>query len=128
MEPFPHFRHATEPTFLIISILNYGDPRFIQAFETDCSLDSTAPQSLWTTVVQSLVVICRDPVDVCLVGFPYMCRADDLDHDAKGSEPSEYRNQGSYLSISSNMLSFQYLWNFSFGVYQGLSSWPLPCS
>ena len=40
-------------------------------------------------MVQSLVVICRDPVDVCLVGFPYMCRADDLDHDAKGSEPSE---------------------------------------
>lgn len=86
---FPHFRHATEPAFLIISTLNHGDPRFIQAFEADCSLDITAPQSLWTTVIQSLVVICRDLADVCPVGFSDMCRADDFDRDAKGGEPSE---------------------------------------
>ena len=45
--------------------------------------------SLWTIVVQSLVVICRDPVDICPVGFPNMGGADDFDRDAKGGKPSE---------------------------------------
>ena len=97
MEPFSHFRHATELAFLIISTLNHGDPRFIQAFEADCSLDITALQSLWTTVVQSLVVFFRNHVDVCPVGFPDMCGADDFDRDTKGSEPSE--ELGAYCNI-----------------------------
>ena len=40
-------------------------------------------------MVQSLVVIYRDPVDVCLVRFPDMSGADDFNCDAKGGEPSE---------------------------------------
>lgn len=49
----------------------------------------SAALSLWTTVVQSLVVMCRNLVDVCPVGFPDMRGADDFDRDTKGSEPSE---------------------------------------
>ena len=46
-------------------------------------------QSLWTTVVQSLVVIFHNPVDVCPVGFPDIPGADDFHRDTKGGEPSE---------------------------------------
>ena len=53
------------------------------------SLSLYASYSLWTTVVQSLVVCFRDPVDVCPVGFPDMRGADDFNCDAKGGEPSE---------------------------------------
>ena len=40
-------------------------------------------------MVQSLVVMCRNLADVCPVGFPDMCGADDFDRDTKGGEPSE---------------------------------------
>ena len=46
-------------------------------------------QPLWTTLVQSMVVMFRDLADVCLVGFPDMHRTDDFNRGTKGGEPSE---------------------------------------
>ena len=49
----------------------------------------SAPLSLWTIVVQSLVVMCSNLADVCPERFLDMCRTDDFDRGSKGSEPSE---------------------------------------
>ena len=55
-------------------------------------------------MVQSLVVIYRDPVDVCLVRFPDMCGADDFNCDAKGGEPSEELGAHSDIHMGEEML------------------------
>ena len=64
----------------------------------------SAALSLWTTVVQSLVVMCRNFADVCPVGFPDMCGADDFDRDTKGGEPSKELGAYSNIQMSKEVL------------------------
>ena len=77
--------------------LDHDGPKFIQPAEAYQAKNITASQSLWTTVVQSLVAISRDHADVNPVRFPNMRGAYDFNRDDKGGKPS--REPGAHCDI-----------------------------
>lgn len=61
-------------------------------------------QSLWTTMVQSLVVLFRNFIDICPVRFPDIRGAYDFHRDAKGGEPSEELGTHCYIDMCDEVL------------------------
>ena len=55
-------------------------------------------------MVQSLVLIYRNPVNVCPVGFPDIHRTDDFNLGTKGGEPSEELGTHSDIDMGKKVL------------------------